>query len=442
MQDILILDAGSSSVKFALLPVATWWTGARLRGQIEGLGGDVTFRVAGRDGAPVHSELLARKRAPKDPALALDHLFDWLLAIEPTLAIGAIGHRVVHGGSRYSAPIVVDDETLAALGALEPLAPLHQPYNVAGIRAAQKRFPGALQVACFDTAFHRTIPWENEVFALPHALYHEGVRRYGFHGLSYEYVTRALEKLAPEAAAGRVVIAHLGNGASMCAVENGRSVASTMGFSTLDGLPMGTRCGALDPGVLLYLMTEKGLDVPALTRLLYRDSGLKGLSGVSHDLRALDASGDPQAAAAIRYFVAQNLSRTGSAHRPARRAGCPRLHRRDRRAFGVRTCRRVRAARLARPRFRPHPERRERHGDHRPRLAHPRLLHPDQRGGGDRALQPGRARLRASRPPRAPRHAHPCRPGAGAGLGSNTDAAGTCIAQRLSTIKSRALAPC
>ncbi len=312
MQDILILNAGSSSVKFALLPVATWWTGARLRGQIEGLGGDVTFRVVGRDGAPVHSELLARKRAPKDPVLALDHLFDWLLAIEPTLAIGAIGHRVVHGGSRYSAPIVVDDETLAALGALEPLAPLHQPYNVAGIRAAQKRFPDALQVACFDTAFHRTIPWENEVFALPHALYREGVRRYGFHGLSYEYVTRALEKLAPEAAAGRVVIAHLGNGASMCAVENGRSVASTMGFSTLDGLPMGTRCGALDPGVLLYLMTEKGLDVPALTRLLYRDSGLKGLSGVSHDLRALDASGDPQAAAAIRYFVAQICREVGA----------------------------------------------------------------------------------------------------------------------------------
>jgi acetate kinase len=312
VQDILILNAGSSSVKFALLPVATWWTGARLRGQIEGLGGDVTFRVVGRNGALVHSQNLARKNAPKDPALALDHLFDWLLAVEPSLAIGAIGHRVVHGGSRFSAPVVVDDETLAALAVLEPLAPLHQPYNVAGIRAARKRFPDALQVACFDTAFHRTIPWENEAFALPHALYDEGVRRYGFHGLSYEYVTRALNKLAPEAAAGRVVVAHLGNGASMCAVENGRSVASTMGFSTLDGLPMGTRCGALDPGVLLYLMTERGMDVQALTRLLYRDSGLKGLSGVSHDLRALDASADPQAAAAIRYFVAQICREVGA----------------------------------------------------------------------------------------------------------------------------------
>jgi acetate kinase len=188
---------------------------------------------------------------------------------------------------------------------LAPLAPLHQPVNLAVVRAAQRRFPTALQIACFDTAFHRTTEWENEAFALPYALYDEGVRRYGFHGLSYEYVLGRLRKLAPEVAAGRVIVAHLGNGASMCAIKGGRSIASTMGFSALDGLPMGTRCGAIDPGVILYLLEQKGMDLPALTRLLYKESGLKGLSGLSHDLRTLDASDEPRAVAAIRYFVSR-----------------------------------------------------------------------------------------------------------------------------------------
>jgi acetate kinase len=186
-----------------------------------------------------------------------------------------------------------------------PLAPLHQPHNIAGIRAAREAWPGVLQVACFDTAFHRGHPFVHDTFALPRALYAEGVRRYGFHGLSYEYVSARLRTIAPLQAGGRVVVAHLGNGASMCAIRDGKSIASTMSFTALDGLPMGTRCGQLDPGVILYLLREKKLDVAALSDLLYRESGLQGLSGISHDMRELEASDAPEARQAIDYFISR-----------------------------------------------------------------------------------------------------------------------------------------
>jgi acetate kinase len=211
----------------------------------------------------------------------------------------------VHGGPEHAEPLVVDDTVLAALEALSPLAPLHQPFNLAGIRAARVRFPGVLQLACFDTAFHRGHPFVHDAYALPRELHAAGVRRYGFHGLSYAWVARRLTRLDPQAAAGRTVVAHLGSGASACAIRGGRSLASTMGFTALEGLPMGTRPGQLDAGVLLWLMAERGLDGPALTELLYRQSGLKALSGISADMRTLRESDDSRAREAIDYFVAR-----------------------------------------------------------------------------------------------------------------------------------------
>ena len=223
---------------------------------------------------------------------------DW-----PAAEVVAIGHRVVHGGADHSAPAEITESLIADLERLSPLAPLHQPQNIAGIRAAQAAFPGVPQVAVFDTAFHRNHPWVNDTFALPRALYDRGVRRYGFHGLSYDYITGALAQIAPHLHDGRVVVAHLGSGASMCAIQNGRSVASTMGFSALDGLPMGTRCGQLDPGVVLYLMQSEGMSADQVAALLYQRSGLLGLSGLSNDMRALEAAGTAEAAEAIDYFV-------------------------------------------------------------------------------------------------------------------------------------------
>jgi acetate kinase len=215
----------------------------------------------------------------------------------------AVGHRVAHGGPHYAAPVVVNDAVLAALDRLVPLAPLHQPHNLAPIRAIQSGFPGVLQVACFDTAFHRGHADVADRYALPEALYQEGVRRYGFHGLSYESIAQTLGRVAPAVARGAVVVAHLGSGASMCAMRDGRSVDSTMGFTALDGLPMGTRCGQLDPGVVLYLLRAKHYDVDGVERLLYQEAGLRGLSGISNDVRDLLASPDPRARLALDYFV-------------------------------------------------------------------------------------------------------------------------------------------
>lgn len=303
---VLTLNAGSSSIKFALFDVAAAEGGdaapALLRGQVEGLGGTPHLTASGRGGETIAESALDGDRAT-DHDSALGTILGLLEARDVAGRIVAVGHRVVHGGPDHAAPARLDAATIQALDRLAPLAPLHQPHNLAGIRAAARTFPKALQVACFDTAFHRAHPWVNDTFALPRRYYDQGVRRYGFHGLSYEYVTDALARRAPEDAAGRVVIAHLGNGASMCAVREGRSVGSTMGFSALDGLPMGTRCGQLDPGVLLYLLDAEKMSSAQLADLLYKQSGLKGLSGVSHDMRVLEASDAPEARQAIDYFV-------------------------------------------------------------------------------------------------------------------------------------------
>jgi len=284
---ILTLNAGSSSVKFALYEGAE----RRLRGQVDRLGPEARLRMEGTD----------RAIGAADHAGALAAILD---ALAPHLdgPPAGVGHRVVHGGTEFDAPAVLDARVLARLDALTPLAPLHQPHNLAAIRAALDAFPEALQVACFDTAFHRGHPWVNDTFALPRHLYDEGIRRYGFHGLSYDYITAHLAETEPELRKARVVICHLGNGASMCATRAGRSVGSTMGFSALDGLAMGTRCGQLDPGVVLHLIGERGMSVEAVSDMLYRESGLKGLSGLSHDMRVLEQAGTEEAEQAIAYF--------------------------------------------------------------------------------------------------------------------------------------------
>lgn len=220
----------------------------------------------------------------------------------PGLEVVVIGHRVVHGGISHAAPVRLDEETMKDLARLAPFAPLHQPHNLAGVRAAAELFPGTPQIACFDTAFHRGHDFVNDTYALPHAYYARGLRRYGFHGLSYDYIAGELARTEPALHAGRVVVAHLGSGASMCAISGGRSVDSTMGFSALDGLPMGTRSGQIDPGVLLYMLQNEGMDAGQLTDLLYKQSGLLGMSGVSNDMRTLEGSDDPHAAEAIAYF--------------------------------------------------------------------------------------------------------------------------------------------
>jgi acetate kinase len=271
---ILTLNAGSSSVKYALFAHAT---GVRvLDGQVEGLG------VGGLSHEQALKQVIAR--------------------IGPARVI-AVGHRIVHGGVRFTAPVRIDSEVMLAMAALEPLAPLHQPHNLAGVRAAMLGFPAAPQVACFDTAFHRTMPAVHQRFAIPRALHEAGVRRYGFHGLSYESIQRQLAKRDPVTAAARVVVAHLGNGASMCALRAGASVATTMSFSPLDGLPMGTRCGRIDGAAVLYLAQQHERDLDRVAQLLYRESGLLGLSGLSGDLRTLLKSSATGALEAIEYFV-------------------------------------------------------------------------------------------------------------------------------------------
>ena len=236
---------------------------------------------------------------PASPSEVLPAMLPWAREQLGGRRLAALGHRVVHGGARHSKPARVTPELLDELEALVPLAPLHEPHNLAPIRMALTMNPELPQVACFDTAFHRTAPEVEQAFALPYALYEEGMRRYGFHGLSYEYIASVLPERAPEIAEGRVVVAHLGNGCSACAMQAGRSVATTMGFTALDGLPMGTRCGALDPGVVLYLIQQKGMTAEAVTDLLYRRSGMLGLSGISSDFRELLASPEPRARFAV-----------------------------------------------------------------------------------------------------------------------------------------------
>jgi acetate kinase len=287
-------------VKFAFFANEIGWPRLIAAGRIESLQSCPKFEA--RD---FRGEILASVgfRAAHTQESATQHIISWIRRSFPDAAVKAVGHRVVHGGSRYAAPALIDDAVVEELAALSPLAPLHQPHNLACITAARAEFPGVAQVACFDTAFHRGHSFVNEAYGLPRRYYERGVRRFGFHGLSYEYVARRMKEIAPSLATGRMIVAHLGNGASVCALQDGRSVATSMGFSALDGLPMGTRCGQIDPGVLLYLLDHEGLSIPELTRLLYEESGLLGLSGVASDMRALEASRSLHAKEAIDYFT-------------------------------------------------------------------------------------------------------------------------------------------
>ncbi|MDJ0858098.1 MAG: acetate/propionate family kinase [Dinoroseobacter sp.] len=295
---LLTLNAGSSSLKFALFD-ADFGNNVLASGQVDRIGPEGVLRLKRADGA-VAALPPGSLRTHEE---ALQTVIGVLRSEFEGLEVVAVGHRVVHGGTKYEAPVRLEPETVTSLEAFSPFAPLHQPHNLAGVRAAFAAFPGAPQVACFDTAFHRQHPFVNDTFALPREYFRKGVRRYGFHGLSYEFIAGELQRIDPVLASGRVVVAHLGNGASMCALQGGRSIASTMGFSALDGLPMGTRCGQLDPGVMLYLMTEEGLDAQAISDLLYKKSGLLGLSGVSNDMRTLEASQSPHAREAIDYYT-------------------------------------------------------------------------------------------------------------------------------------------
>jgi len=299
-QAILVLNAGSSSLKFTAFGIDGAEPAPLVSGNLEELYGDARFRAKGRDGAVMDEH---RWDAAPGHAGALDFLFGWLRERGEGVALAGVGHRVVHGGTRHAAPVRIDAGVLAELEALIPLAPLHQPHNLLPIRALMARDPDLPQVACFDTAFHATAPAISQAFALPARITDRGVRRYGFHGLSYDHIAAVLPDHDPQAAAGRTIVLHLGNGASMCALDAGRSVASTMGFTALDGLPMGTRSGALDPGAILYLMQEMGMDAAAIERLLYRESGLLGVSGLSSDMRDLLASNAPAARFAVEMFA-------------------------------------------------------------------------------------------------------------------------------------------
>jgi acetate kinase len=308
MPTVAVVNAGSSSLKFAIFESANA-PSLRLRGLIEGIGATPRLRLSSATG----EALLTETPMVED----FDHAAATRMMMRvaaPWLDgdIRAVGHRVVHGGAEFSAPVRVTPEIFQRLETFVPLAPLHQPHNLAVIRAMLAAFPDVPQIACFDTAFHRTAPPIAQSFALPRSLSEAGVRRYGFHGLSYQYVAGRLAEIAPNVAKRRVIIAHLGNGASLCALRDGRSVATTMGFTAVDGLMMGTRCGALDPGVMLYLMDEHGMGARELEALIYRQSGLLGVSGVSSDMRTLRASSDPAAREAIDLFVYRILREIGS----------------------------------------------------------------------------------------------------------------------------------
>ncbi len=300
---VLTLNAGSSSLKFAAFATANGGALNQLAsGQIEGIGATPKGAVKAATGETTDL-VFEPSQGRVDHQAAMGAILVWLREEGYDSSVAAVGHRVVHGGPDLVKPMLVDADALTKLRRLIPLAPLHQPHNIAGIEAAMTAFPSTPQVACFDTAFHRSHPFVSDTFALPRSYYDEGVRRYGFHGLSYEYIMKTLRSIAPQVAREDVVIAHLGNGASMCAVHDGRSIASTMGFTALDGLPMGTRCGQLDPGVLLYLMAAKKMSADEISDLLYKNSGLKGMSGISQDMRELEASDSPAARDAIAYFV-------------------------------------------------------------------------------------------------------------------------------------------
>jgi acetate kinase len=310
---LLVINAGSSSIKFAIYPkdASSNQLVADATGQIEGIGNQPNFTVKKPNGV-----VLVERKLPveevHDHTSAITIIRAWLRDYFADGILLAVGHRVVHGGQYYSTPVLIGAKVLNDLENLIPLAPLHQPHNLSAIRAFQGIMPTLPQVACFDTAFHRTQPAVAQRFALPRRYFDEGVRHYGFHGLSYEYIASVLPTLEPSLASARIIIAHLGNGASLCAIHNGCSIATTMGFTPLDGLVMGTRCGSIDPGVLLYLMDRHNMDVHALEQLLYHESGLLGVSGISSDMRTLLASDDPNAQEAIELFVYRVGRKIGS----------------------------------------------------------------------------------------------------------------------------------
>jgi acetate kinase len=296
---ILIINAGSSSIKFAgYRPTADAEPELLGKGHVEGLGTGPKFSCKNADGRLVDEH---RWPAPITHSTALEHIIQWVETNVSEIKVGAVGHRVVFGGAAYTGPTLVDDQVVAAIEGLVPFFPLHLPHNLAAIRALIEQHPEVPQVVCFDNSFHRTQPRVAQLYALPREMTDRGIRRYGFHGLSYEFIARRINDYAPNAS--RVVVAHLGSGASMCAIRDGASIECTLGFSALDGLPMGTRTGSLDPGVILYLMQVMGMDAGAIEKLLYKQSGLLGVSGISNDMRDLLASEDPSADEAVELFV-------------------------------------------------------------------------------------------------------------------------------------------
>jgi acetate kinase len=302
MDTILVANAGSSSVKFQVFEIGPGRKlNCQIKGKVEGIGTKPLLRAADATGRMLIDRAFSNGTIPDVPS-ALQAAGAWLrdeLRIDPV----AVGHRVVHGGPDFNRPVLVGQNVLSRLERYIPLAPLHQPHNLAPIRSLLTNRPALTQVACFDTAFHRSHDAFADHYAIPRRFYDEGIRRYGFHGLSYEYIAGRLAAIAPDKAKGRVITAHLGSGASMCALHGGRSVESTMGFTALDGLPMGTRSGQIDPGAVLYLIAEKGMNPGSVQHLLYHECGLKGLSGLSNDMRELEMSADPRATFAIDYFV-------------------------------------------------------------------------------------------------------------------------------------------
>ena len=307
----LVLNAGSSSLKFSVFrrPAAARWL-LELRGQIEGIGTSPQLSVKDAEGEKLADQKL--DAGVSDGRKAIDALAAWLRSEYGGARILGIGHRVVHGGPNFASPIVVTSEVLAELHRLTPLAPLHQPYNLAAIEAVFERLPEVPQVACFDTSFHRGQPAVAEIVPLPGEIRRQGVQRYGFHGLSYEYIASVLPDVAPEIAGGRVIIAHLGSGASLCALRKGKSVESTLSFTALDGLCMGTRPGMVDPGVILYLFQVLGLTAKEVEAILYKKSGLLGISEISNDMRDLLASTEESARLAVDYFLYQAAKQVGA----------------------------------------------------------------------------------------------------------------------------------
>ena len=309
MQPLAVINAGSSSIKFALYENDGEYP-ILFRGQVEKLGVAPRLIVANAEGEQLTEQNW--RAGELDHASATQTILETAVGLLGGRKVGIVGHRVVHGGTQFASPVVITPAIMAELRKLCPLAPLHQPHNLAAIDAIAAAAPHIQQVACFDTAFHRAQPELAQMFALPRELSDLGIRRYGFHCLSYEFIAMRLKEVAPEVATGKVIVAHLGNGSSLCAMSDGQSVGTTMGFTAVDGLMMGTRCGSIDPGVLLYLMDNRGMNARAIERLIYKESGLLGVSGISSDVRTLRSSDDPRAAETLALFTYRIVREIGS----------------------------------------------------------------------------------------------------------------------------------